>query len=156
MRKREVALIAIIVLIDLISKHYTEALIGLGNQQVIIENFFSITVARNTGAAWSLFEGEMTFFYIMTIIALAVMFYGLFSAKKINNLFRLALCFMIGGTLGNFIDRITLHYVRDFLDFIIFGYDYPIFNVADMALCFGVFLIILDAFFSEKRGKIDG
>ena len=156
MRKREIVLIAIIVLIDLLTKSWSEAAIGLGNQQVIIENFFSITIARNTGAAWSVFEGEMTFFYIMTIIALAVMFYGLFSAKKINWLFRISLCLMIAGTLGNFFDRLTLHYVRDFLDFIIFGYDYPIFNVADISLCIGVFLMIIDVFFDSKGEKANG
>ncbi len=156
MRKREIVLIAVIVLIDLLTKSWSEAAIGLGNQQVIIENFFSITIARNTGAAWSVFEGEMTFFYIMTIIALAVMFYGLFSAKKINWLFRISLCLMIAGTLGNFFDRLTLHYVRDFLDFIIFGYDYPIFNVADISLCIGVFLMIIDVFFDSKGEKANG
>ncbi len=156
MRKREIVLILLIILIDLATKSWTEATIGLGNQQIIIENFFNITIARNTGAAWSLFEGKMNFFYIMTIIALSVMFYGLFAAKKINWLFRIALCFMIAGTFGNFIDRIMFHYVRDFLDFIIFGYDFPIFNVADMSLCFGVFLMIIDTFFNPEGGKING
>ena len=152
MRKREVALILAVVALDQITKYAIEARLSLGQSIELIKGFFSLTYARNTGAAWSILTGQMTFFYIVSTIALIVMTYFLWKTDKKENLQRFALALLIAGTLGNFIDRLMFQYVRDFLDFIIFGYDFPIFNVADISLNVAIGLLILEAFL-EGRGK---
>lgn len=152
MRKREVLLILAVVALDQITKYAIEAQLSLGQSNEIIKGFFSLTYARNTGAAWSILTGQMTFFYIVSVIALVVMTYFLLKTDKKENLQRIALALLIAGTLGNFIDRLMFQYVRDFLDFIIIGYDFPIFNVADISLNVAIGLLILEAIL-EGRGK---
>lgn len=152
MRKRELLLILAVVALDQITKYAIEAELSLGQSIEIIKGFFSLTYARNTGAAWSILTGQMTFFYIISTIALVVMTYFLFKTDKKENLQRIALALLIAGTLGNFIDRLMFQYVRDFLDFIILGYDFPIFNVADISLNVAIGLLILETIL-EGRGK---
>ena len=108
----------------------------------VIENFFSITYVQNTGAAWSILEGSMIFFYFITIIAVVCML-AFYKSSDCDEISAWGVALMLGGTIGNFLDRLRLQYVVDFLDFIIFGYDFPEFNVADIALCVGVGVIIL-------------
>ncbi|MEE0830845.1 MAG: signal peptidase II [Longicatena sp.] len=129
--------------IDQITKYIIDATMQLGQSIPVIKNFFSITAVHNTGAAWSMFEGQMVLFAIVSIIALGIMIAYFASTKQEEFITRSGLILMISGTLGNFYDRMMFQYVRDFLDFNIFGYDFPVFNVADICLCVGAGLIIL-------------
>ena len=129
--------------IDQITKYIIDATMQLGQSIPVIKNFFSITAVHNTGAAWSMFEGQMVLFAIVSIIALGIMIAYFASTKQEEFITRSGLILMISGTLGNFYDRMMFQYVRDFLDFNIFGYDFPVFNVADICLCVGAGLVIL-------------
>lgn len=140
----QILVAALILVVDLVTKYLVNAHMALGQEIVIIENFFSITNAHNTGAAWSILAGEMTFFYIVSILAIIGLSYYYKHTQRYEVLTRWGIVLMLSGTIGNFIDRLQFQYVRDFLDFIIFGYDFPIFNIADMALVIGVGLIILE------------
>lgn len=142
-------------LLDQLTKQLVTSNLQLGQSISIIPSFFSITYVQNTGAAWSIFEGKMIFFYIVTIVALSLLTFYLYQMKGKNMLARIGIILMISGTLGNFIDRLLFQYVRDFFDFIIFGYNFPIFNVADMCLVIGIGLWILDEFLKSTGAKID-
>lgn len=151
MKNKHVFIIFVILGIDQVTKAIIDSSMSLYQRIPIIPGFFNITYLQNTGAAWSMFEGKMSFFYLVTILALIAMFLFYYNSDKNDKWTRLALAMMIAGTLGNSIDRIVFHHVRDFLDFVIFGYDFPVFNVADMALCIGVFLIIVDVLTENYR-----
>ena len=127
----------------------------------VIKNFFSFTYVENKGGAWGIFGGNLWLFIIITIGALGAMFYLLkdFDIKKFP-FSSIGVSLMLGGTIGNFIDRLFNGFVVDFFDFIIFGYDYPIFNVADICLVVGAIMLILQIiisrdFFFEKKEKIE-
>lgn len=151
MKNKHIFIIFVILGIDQVTKSIIDSSMSLYQQIPIIPGFFNITYLQNTGAAWSMFEGKMGFFYLVSILALIAMFLFYFNSNENEKWTRLALAMMIAGTLGNFIDRIVFHHVRDFLDFVIFGYDFPVFNVADMALCIGVFIIIVDVLTESYR-----
>ena len=121
----------------------------------VINNFFYFTYTRNTGGAWSMLSGNMWFFIIVTLIAIAAFIYFLtdFDIKK-RPLYSVGFALIFGGTLGNFYERLVNHYVTDFFDFIIFGYDYPIFNVADVCLVVGMIMLIVQLLFFSKQVTI--
>ncbi|WP_416325361.1 signal peptidase II [[Eubacterium] hominis] len=154
MKVKHGILLIVLLAIDQISKFAVDANMKLQQSMDIVPGFFRITYLHNTGAAWSMLEGKMWFFYIITAIALVAMIYFYVRSEKQDVMFKTGIVCMAAGTIGNLIDRLMFQYVRDFIDFIILGYDFPVFNVADMALCFGVFLIIIDILLEERGVKV--
>lgn len=143
----------IIIAIDQLTKWIVMKTMELGEQITIIENFFYLTSHRNSGAAWGILEGQMVFFYIITVIAVIIVVYYMQKYAKDSKLLALGLSFILGGAIGNFIDRLIHQEVVDFFDFIIFGYDFPIFNIADSALTIGVIFVIIAMIIDEKRER---
>lgn len=146
-----IGIIIVTVFIDLYSKMWAASL-GLFHDITVIEGFFHITYVQNTGMAWSLLSGQQGVLALVAAVAIGLMSWYLF-VKKPDILTGVSLALMIGGAAGNLMDRLFLNYVRDFLNFYIFGYDFPVFNVADMALCIGVFLLLIATWKEEKNGK---
>lgn len=150
-------LIYLFIVVSLVSlDQYTKSIIlnyfELYESKTIIDSFFSLTYVQNFGAGFSIMQNARTTFLIITPICL-IGFTYLF-IKSNDKLSKTALLLMISGTIGNFIDRIVRIYVVDFLDFIIFGWDFPIFNVADIFLTIGVCLYIIALIKEEKDAKI--
>ena len=137
--------------IDQFSKEIILTYFNAGDSKTIIDGFFSLTYVQNYGAGFSIMQNARTTFLIITPICLLAFAYLLL--KSNDKLSKAALLLMISGTIGNFIDRIARIYVVDFLDFVFFGWDFPIFNFADCCLTIGVLLYIITLLKEDKDAK---
>lgn len=146
-------LAVLVILFDQVTKWFVVQAMKLGQSIPIIENYFYLTSHRNRGAAWGILEGQMWFFYIITSIVIVFVVYYLQTQGKKQPLLGTALALILGGAIGNFIDRLFRKEVVDFIDVYIFAYDYPIFNIADSALVVGVGLIIIQTFIDSRSIK---
>lgn len=124
-----------------------------GESIEIIENLLYITSHRNRGAAWGILQGQMWFFYIITIAVIIGLVYYIQKMAKESRLLGVSLALMLGGAIGNFIDRVVRQEVVDFVHTYIFSYSFPVFNVADAALSIGVGLLVIHMFLEEKNAK---
>lgn len=147
-----IAIIGILVL-DQITKYWI-AHANLNGSIEIIRNFFYITYVKNTGAAWGMFSGKTVGLSLLAAVASGVLLYNLSKIRRKKMPWtKTALILMTAGALGNLLDRLVLGYVRDFLHFYPFGYDFPVFNVADIALTCGVVVLLIATFISEGDSK---
>lgn len=134
--------------IDQLTKYLTVQNIGLHEIIEIIPNVVSLTHIRNTGAAFSILEGQMLFFYIVTLAVIIFLIYYMHTEAQNNKILGLLLAIVLAGTIGNFIDRLLYQYVIDMikLEFV----DFAIFNVADSYLSVGVVLLFIYTLFEER------
>lgn len=133
----------LILAIDQLTKYLIAAKMTIGDSYTVIPHFLNITSHRNNGAAWGILSGKMGFFVIITLIILAILIIFYIKEAKGNLFMQIALSLLFAGAIGNFIDRLLHGEVVDFIDTNIFGYDFPIFNVADSSLTVGVIFIII-------------
>ncbi len=140
-----IATIILVLIVDQVTKQFIVKTMDLGDSVTVIKDFFYISSHRNTGGAWGILTGQMVVFYLITFIAF-ILFYFLIKETDFKNkkIYSVAVTLLIAGAIGNFIDRVLFQEVVDFLDFYIFGYDFPIFNVADMCLVVGMFMFGYD------------
>lgn len=143
-----------VIILDQITKWLIVKNLELGESIKIIDNFLYITSHRNRGAAWGILQGQMWFFYIITVIVIiGIIFYMQKVIKNNNRLTGVSLALMLGGAIGNFIDRVFRKEVVDFINTYIFGYDFPVFNIADSALVIGVILLMIQMLLEEREMK---
>lgn len=151
MKKKNILIILsifLLVIFDQISKIFISSYVLKYNDIKIIPNFLNLTYIKNYGAAFGILEGKRVFFIIITILVLFYLIYELFKNKDKYCLISLVL--IISGIIGNFIDRVVLGYVRDFISFKIFD---PVFNLADSFIVIGVIIFIIFSIIGDKNGS---
>ena len=146
-----VLFVLLLVLIDQISKIAMKVISSVNSESfTIIKNFFYITYAENTGAAFSILKGQRWFFVVMALVVCGIITFYIIKYKP-KPLEKFSLQLIVAGAIGNVIDRLVYGYVIDFLDFYIFCYDFPVFNIADCCITIGAVLLILsELIFGEK------
>lgn len=125
----------------------------LGESIPVINDILYITSHRNRGAAWGILQGQMWLFYVITVIVIVAIVYYIQKEAKGKWLLGVSLAFMLGGAIGNFIDRLFRKEVVDFIHTYIFNYNFPVFNIADSALVIGVVLLMIQMLRDEKEAK---
>ncbi len=132
----------LIVVVDQFTKYFVKKL-ELGQTIEIIPDFLNLTYIHNFGAGFGTFQNWGSILILISIIALIAAVYFFIKLKDKVVLYLIAL--LVGGIIGNMIDRLAYGYVIDFLDFII----WPIFNVADMMITISIFLLIIYLWFKK-------
>lgn len=145
----------VLFLIDQGTKYLIASKLELYEQIPVIGDFFLITSSRNRGAAFGILQDQLWFFIVVTLIVVGgIVWYLRKVSKEGRKLLPTALALVLGGALGNFIDRLVMGEVVDFLQFNFGSYTFPIFNIADSCIVIGVGLIILDTLLEGRREKI--
>ena len=158
MKRTKISLLVISALIlgvDLWTKHLSYIHFSDGSELVMIPNFLSFVFLKNTGAAWSMLEGARWLFVGLTLV---IIWYVLKLFKEETNIWKLiTYSILLAGAAGNLIDRAFLGYVRDMIKVLIFGYHFPVFNVADMAVFIAIAGYMVITVIEEKQGgKLNG
>ena len=146
---------ASVFLLDQTTKAWAVRKLRFGGDVEVISNFFNFAYAENTGVAFSLFNshgdtGRMVLSGLAFLAAVLVLYFFWRTPRSDDRMLG-ALSLLLAGILGNVIDRVRLGFVVDFIDFQIGNWHYPTFNVADMAICTGAGLLILDMFLTKKK-----
>lgn len=140
----ELAVIAIIIVADLLSKdalfNYLSSCKGMEADG--IKGFIDLIYVENTGAGFGIFSDNVAALSAVTIIVTIILFACLVVFQKENEFLRISITFIIGGGIGNLVDRMSIGYVRDFFQFS-FWLDFPVFNVADIFVTVGGFMLII-------------
>ncbi len=144
-------IILISIALDQISKYYAVTVLKEIGTKPLIQDALHFTYAENTGAAFSILKGMQSFLVLFTSLAMAALFVFLFKIDKspeYSTLIKVSLALLIGGGIGNLIDRIRLGYVIDFIDFRLINF--AVFNIADSFVVISVGLMFIALFLERK------
>ncbi len=154
--RKWLTLSAVVIALDLLTKQWVQSKLTFG-ERIPLTSFFDLVLFYNEGAAFSFLAGaggwQRLFFSTIALIASAVIIHLLYKHQNQagQKLFCLGLGLILGGALGNLVDRLTLGHVVDFLFFHYEHYYWPAFNVADSAITCGVILLLWDSFKKSRK-----
>ena len=148
-----IILTILVILVDFFSKYMVSKLMTVNETINLIDNFFRITYVKNTGAAFSIFSNNTILVIIISGVVIGFLLFYIYKNKGNNKLENVSYAFILGGAIGNLIDRLVYGYVIDFLDFEILSYDAPIFNLADTFIVIGVILFLINTLRSRYDGN---
>ena len=141
----------ITILFDQLIKNGLLFFMSFGQSITVIPNFFSITLIGNTGAAFSILSSNTLLLIVISVVVLNLIYFFLIKGKKLNDLEQISYGLLIGGIIGNLIDRALHMQVIDYLDFTFFGYNFPVFNLADIAIVISMVFIGIQVIKGDKN-----
>lgn len=144
---------AIIIVADFLAKRWAAEVLQRIETIPIIEDVFHLTYVGNEGMAFGMLQGQRYFFIAVTVVVLALVVGFMLKTRNKNRVLKTGLSFALGGAAGNLIDRIWLGYVVDMFDFRLINF--PVFNVADVFVCIGAFLVALYFIFYDGKEMAD-
>lgn len=147
MRKFRYLIIAVVIIIDQLSKYVVSTKMYVSESFSVIEGFINITYVQNRGAAFSTFTGKELLLTVLPLLCILFSIWYLEYKKDAHYTLMAALILIISGGMGNLIDRVRLGYVIDMFDF----HFWPVFNVADIAICLGSIFVIIYVFNFEGK-----
>lgn len=144
-----------VIVLDQVTKWFVVDNMELGQEVSVWDPYLSIYSHRNRGAAWGILQGQFWLFAIITVVVVVGIIYFYHKEAKKKPLLQASLMMLLGGAIGNFIDRVFRGEVVDFVSVLIPGinYQFPIFNIADAALTFGVIMLIIYILFEDRKEK---
>lgn len=144
--------IALIVILDQVTKFAAKTNLKSVNNIDLIPGIFSLSYVENRGAAFGLFKDNKILLVGVTTLVTIFIIYYIIKYKDVNKYFRLSLILIAAGAIGNLIDRIVLGYVVDFFHFYIRDvFDFPVFNIADISVVCGTILLTLNMIFVKEQ-----
>lgn len=146
----------LILFVDQWTKHAIQQRLVLYQKVEVIHGFFNLVHVRNTGGAFGIFGGEKgglgsLLFVVVSLVAIGSILFLFIRLKEDEKTLSLSLSLVLSGAIGNLIDRFRYGEVVDFLDFYLFSFHWPAFNIADSAICLGIGLMALQLLFRDKK-----
>ena len=148
-----------ILFVDQWTKQAVQQRLVLYQKVEVIHGFFNLVHVRNTGGAFGIFGGEKgglgSFLFVaVSLIAIGSILFLFVRLKEDERILSLSFSLVLSGAIGNLIDRLRYGEVVDFLDFYLFSYHWPAFNIADSAICLGIGLMAFELFVRDRKKKI--